>query len=91
MQGDDIEPNKEEKQEKLDQDFDRPFAAPSDASNNVPKDYPTNDTDIDETEWYQEGGASASSTEFPTRTHREHLPNGFGLVGEAKKPKKKKL
>lgn len=77
MQTDYIEPNKEEKEEKLPEDYETPFSPPQDMPNNVPKDYPTKDTDMDETEWYQNGGAVASSTEFPKRVKRERPPKGF--------------
>lgn len=77
MQADDIEPNDEEKQEKLDEDYDTPFSPPQDMPSKLPRDYPTKDTDMDETEWYQNGGDAASSTDLPARSPKNKTPKGF--------------
>lgn len=65
MQSLDDNPNKEEKEEKLDQDFQTPFSEPDDipGQGKVPRDHPTLDTDVDEDEWYGEGRADASGSD----------------------------
>ena len=60
MQSVDIEPNKEERLEKLAQDFEKPFNLPVDIKELIPKDYPSLDTGIDEDEWYNAGATIAS-------------------------------
>lgn len=60
MQSVDIEPNKEERLEKLTQDFEKPFCPPSDIREKIPKDYPLLDTNVDEHEWYDAGATIAS-------------------------------
>lgn len=77
MSADYVEPNSEEKREKLDEDFETPFSPPLDMPRGIPVDYPTKDTDMDEMEWYNDGDAAATSTEFPKRVHRSRLPKGF--------------
>lgn len=64
MQSLDIEPNDEEKLEKLQQDFDKPFSPPTDIEEGIPKDYPSLDTNIDEHEWYDVGATIASESEM---------------------------
>jgi hypothetical protein len=58
----DEEPDKEEKEEKLPEDNSKPFSPPSDVKGQgrLPKDHPNLDTDIDEDEWYGEGGNAAA-------------------------------
>lgn len=60
----DIEPNKEEKLEKLSQDFEKPFCPPRDVREIVSKDYPTLDTGIDVHEWYDSGATIASMADI---------------------------
>lgn len=60
----DIEPNKEERQEKLDQDFDRPFCPPWDVKECIPNDFPSLDTGIDLHEWYDEGRSAAAEADI---------------------------
>ena len=64
MQSLDIEPNEEERLEKLDQDYDTPFSAPSDIKELIPKDYPSLDTGVDRHEWYDVGATIASVTDI---------------------------
>jgi len=61
----DSNPNDEEKQEKLDQDFETPFSEPTDIPGQgaVPLDHPSLDTDVDEDERYSEGRASAAGSD----------------------------
>lgn len=56
----DIEPNKEERLEKLEQDFDKPFCPPTDIREAIPKNHPSLDTGVDEHEWYDVGATIAS-------------------------------
>ncbi len=65
MQSLDIEPNAEEKLEKLDQDFDKPFSPPLEIRERLPKDHPSLDTGIDAHEWYDEGASGAAETVLP--------------------------
>ena len=68
MQSLDDQANDEEKQEKLDQDFDKPFSPPSDISGQgrMARDDPAKDTGMDEDEWYNEGeNAAANQPENP--------------------------
>ena len=62
----DIEPNKEEKLEKLAQDFAKPFSPPFDIAEHIPKDYPSLDTNVDEHEWYDAGATVSSVAELLT-------------------------
>ena len=64
MRSVDIEPNKEERFEKLAADFDRPFSPPFDLKETIPKDYPSLVTGIDEHEWYDVGATIASATDI---------------------------
>lgn len=64
MQSLDMEPNKEEKLEKLDQDYDKPFSPPADIRELISKDYPSLDTGVDEHEWYDAGATVASVTDI---------------------------
>jgi hypothetical protein len=61
MQPKDDELGKEEKQEKLDQDFAPPFSPADDIENarRVSKEDPHLDDGADSDEWYQEGAAAA--------------------------------
>ena len=65
MAGPGNHPNDEEKEEKLDQDYDTPFSEPDDVpgQGKLPPDDPSLDTDVDEDEWYSEGQASAAGGE----------------------------
>ena len=65
MQSVDMEPNAEEKLEKLEQDFDKPFSPPSEVRERLPKDHPSLDMNIDEHEWYDEGAAGAAEVSPP--------------------------
>ncbi|PJE65517.1 hypothetical protein COU91_01230 [Candidatus Saccharibacteria bacterium CG10_big_fil_rev_8_21_14_0_10_47_8] len=64
MQSVDIEPNAEEKLERLKGDFDKPFSPPVDIKEKIPKDYPSLDTGIDEHEWYDVGATIASAADI---------------------------
>ena len=77
MPADYIGPNQEEKEEKLEGDYDTPFSPPQDTPSQIPKDYPTKDTDMDDTEWYQDGDSTASSTEFPDGHKKDKNPEGL--------------
>lgn len=67
MQSLDQEPNTEEKLEKLEQDFERPFSPPSDVKSNIPRDYPTLDDGVDVDEWYNSGAKIASGADIDER------------------------
>ena len=60
----DIEPNREERLEKLDQDFEKPFSPPVDIKELISKDYPSLDTGVDEHEWYDVGATIASGADI---------------------------
>lgn len=64
MQSVDIEPNNEEKWEKLAQDFERPFSPPLDVKEVIPSDYPSLDSGIDAHEWYDEGRSGAAESDI---------------------------
>ncbi len=64
MQSVDIEPNKEEKLEKLNQDYDKPFSPPVDIKELISKDHPSLDSGVDEHEWYDVGATIASVTDI---------------------------
>ena len=68
MQSLDDQANDEEKLEKLDGDYDKPFSPPSDINGQgrMARDDPRKDTDMDEDEWYNEGeNAAVSQPEDP--------------------------
>ena len=50
-----MEPDDEEKKEKLDQDFDTPFSLPYDAKGKLPIDHPATDDQMDSDELYDQG------------------------------------
>lgn len=77
MQSDYIKPNREERLEKLKQDFKTPFSPPDDEDNHMPTDYPARDATIDSTEWYQEGFAETSAAQSSRQLKRDSLPPGF--------------
>jgi hypothetical protein len=60
-----IEPNDEEKQEKLPNDFSTPFSPPSGIQDNSDDTHPEADTNVDEQERYDEGIAGASGVDDP--------------------------
>jgi hypothetical protein len=60
----DIEPNKEEELEKLQQDFERPFCPPCDIEEIITKDHPSLDSGIDGHEWYDSGATIASMADI---------------------------
>ena len=64
MQSLDMEPNEEERLEKLDQDFDKPFSPPADIKELISKDHPSLDSGVDEHEWYDVGATIASVTDI---------------------------
>lgn len=87
MQSVDIEPNKEERLEKLEQDFEKPFSPPVDIKELIPKDYPSLDTNVDEHEWYDVGATIASGADIiwnkvvlkyrrPSKVRRKRFNNG---------------
>jgi hypothetical protein len=69
MQSLDDNAGDEEKHEKLDQDFDKPFSEPTDIPGQgaIPRDDPSLDSDVDADEWYSEGRADASGSNTSTR------------------------
>ncbi len=69
----DENPNEEEKEEKLDEDYDRPAAPPSDIPRQgaLPRDDPAYDTDVDEDEWYSEGGPSAAGRDTTEKSPKK--------------------
>jgi hypothetical protein len=60
-----IEPNDEEKQEKLPNDFSTPFSPPSGIQDNIDDTHPETDTNIDSQERYDEGISGASEVDDP--------------------------
>lgn len=77
MQSVDIEPNEEEKLEKLDQDYDRPFSPPASIEDReqLPKNHPALDTGIDSHEWYDEGRSGAAEIlNAPKRIILRYVP-----------------
>lgn len=74
MQSLDDNPNEEEKLEKLDQDFDKPFSPPSDikGQGRLARDHPDLDTDVDEDEWYDKGVNAASDQPDNPRDDPHH-------------------
>lgn len=69
----DNQPNDEEKEEKLDQDFDPPFSPPDDISGQgrMAKDDPSKDSGMDEDEWYQEGENAAAGQQDNQKDDKE--------------------
>ncbi len=77
MQSVDIEPNEEEKLEKLEQDYDKPFSPPAsiEDSERLPKNHPALDTGIDAHEWYDEGRSGAGEvSDAPKRAILSYIP-----------------
>jgi len=60
-----LEPNDEEKQEKLPNDFSTPFSPPSGIQDTTDDTHPDADTDLDEQERYDAGISAASGAEDP--------------------------
>lgn len=60
-----IEPNDEEKQEQLPNDFSTPFSPPSGVQDNTDDTHPATDTNIDPQEQYDEGISGASEVNDP--------------------------
>ena len=77
MLADYIKPNWEERLEKLEQAFQTPFSPPDDVSNNLPLDYPTKDSKIDSTEWYQEGYTQTTTAQSTSNVERDSFAAGF--------------
>jgi hypothetical protein len=73
MQSLDNQANDEEKQEKLDQDYDKPFSPPDDISGQgrMPRDDPRKDTGMDEDEWYDEGENAAAGQQDDQKDDKE--------------------
>lgn len=72
----DIEPNEEERREKLSQDFDTPFSPPQDIPALIPVDDPVLDDPVDEHQYYDEGragAAEATSFEGDDNLERDYL------------------
>jgi hypothetical protein len=61
----DEETNDEEDQEKEAQDYSRPFSPPEGVQDNIPKDHPGVDTNMDAQEWYDEGRSGAAEVSDP--------------------------
>jgi hypothetical protein len=61
----DEETDDEENQEKEDQDFSPPFSPPEGVIDNIPKDHPEVDTNMDTQEWYDEGRSGAAEVSDP--------------------------
>ncbi|MGH7157066.1 MAG: hypothetical protein ACREGG_03085 [Candidatus Saccharimonadales bacterium] len=68
----DEEANDEEKLEKEDDDYSTPFSPPEGTADNIPKDHPELDTNVDIQEWYDEGRSAASGVDDP---------QGEGILG----------
>jgi len=68
----DEEANDEEKQEKESQDYGTPFSPPEGVKDNIPKDHPELDTNVDIQEWYDEGRSKAAGVSDP---------EGEGVIG----------
>ena len=60
-----MEPNDEEKQEKLDNDFSTPFSPPSGIQDSTDDTHPQADTNVDSQERYDEGISGASGVDDP--------------------------
>jgi hypothetical protein len=60
-----IEPNDEEKQEKLPNDFSTPFSPPSGIQDNSDDTHPEADSNVDSQERYDEGISGASGVDDP--------------------------
>jgi hypothetical protein len=60
-----IEPNDEEKQEKLPNDFSTPFSPPSGIADTSDDTHPEADTNVDSQERYDEGISAASGVDDP--------------------------
>ena len=60
-----MEPNDEEKQEKLANDFSTPFSPPSGIQDNTDDTHPQADTNVDSQERYDEGISGASGVDDP--------------------------
>lgn len=60
-----IEPNDEEKQEKLPNDFSTPFSPPSGIQDNSDDTHPETDTNVDSQERYNEGISGAGGVDDP--------------------------
>jgi hypothetical protein len=59
------EPNDEERQEKLEDDFDPPFSPPDDVSQGLSDDNQVTDTNLDSQEFYDEGLSGAAEVTDP--------------------------
>lgn len=55
-----MRPNKEEKLEKQDQDYETPFSFPYDAKGKIAPDHPTTDDALDSQQLYDEGLSAAA-------------------------------
>jgi hypothetical protein len=73
MQSLDDNGSDEEKMEKLDQDYERPFSEPTDipGQGKIQRDDPSLDTDVDEDEWYSEGRAAASGSDASEQSGKQ--------------------
>lgn len=79
-----IEPNKEEKLEKEDQDYETPFSFPYDAKGRVAKDHPTTDDELDSQQLYDEGLSATAGVD-------ESAPKRSKVTGYKPKSKKQKF
>jgi len=74
-----MEPNEEEKQEKLPNDFDTPFSPPSGVQDTTDDTHPDADTDLDDQERYDAGISASSGAQDP---------GGRGVLGYTPPAKK---
>jgi len=74
MQSLDDQASDEEKQEKLEQDFDKPFSPPDDVAGQgrMARDDPAKDTGMDEDEWYEEGENAAAGQQDNPKDEPPH-------------------
>jgi hypothetical protein len=62
-----LEPDDEEKKEKLDNDYDTPFSLPSDVNQGISDDNQVTDTNLDSHELYDAGISGAAGATDPLR------------------------
>lgn len=69
----DPEPNEEERLQKLDQDFDKPFSPPDDIQKGADPSttHPATDTNTDDTQTYNEGPTGGGEINEPEDTNLE--------------------
>jgi hypothetical protein len=83
-----IEPNDEEKQEKLPQDYDTPFSPPSGVKDNADDTHPQADTNVDDQERYDEGISGAMGVDDPRYSAVQGYSPPVKDDNDTKKPKR---